>query len=357
MSLQGFQRVLVVLVIFSLLLTTGASGAAANDLMAGDVSIVMPALVVDEDAASEEEDEAAEESGGWFSNAVDSAGNIAGDVKDGVVDGAGAVWSAAEQAPGAVWNVVQQAPGAIWNVARQTPRVMSRSANGGWERVREILTTKIEVNAWPIFLEAHPILGRVLGPIVWLLTGLDPDGILSYFDIGIGLVALFIPVFKGGQTLTRSLLPWLDDAGSAAKIVRRNPGGIINGARDMIRLRRTKSIVPVAKSFSKLPDSPGVYVALDAQGNVLYVGMSNYLGNRMRQHFGSFPSKFANSTESIKILPAPSSSEARALECRLIKSLWPEFNVLHKNLRSCPAFSTILPVDAALISSRIERSV
>lgn len=325
MSLQRPQRALVVFVILSLLLSTGAGGASANRLATIEVASSSPTMVGDvEDDTEDEEDSG----GGWFSNVVDSGKNIAGAATDGVVDGAGAVWNAVEPAPGAVRNVVQQAPGAIGD-----------AVTGTWQRLREVGSKSIEVGVWADFLDDHPRIGFVLGPIVYFILGLSPDGTISFFEIGIGLVVLTIPVLKGGQALTRKLLPWADDAGSAAKVVRRNPGGIINGVADMILYRRAKVIAPIAKGFSGLPDGPGVYVALDTHGKPVYVGMSGSLRNRVPQHFGLPPSGFAPSTDSIKIMPTSSSVEARALECRLIKSFRPEFNVVHMNNKPCPSYA------------------
>lgn len=336
------ERALVLLVVLGLVLTTGAGrGAAASGLVLGKGPGITDVSVADEEVIPDDGEDDEEAGGGWFSNAAGSVKNAAGSAKDAVVDGARATWNAAEKAPG--W---------IWDTSKGAGIAIVRAITTGWERAGDVLGRNIEVPGWSEFLEDHPVIGWILGPIVWLLTGLKPDGTLAFWEAGLAVIAMAIPVVKGGQAVIRRSLPWVGDAGRAANVVRKNPAGIITGARDLVRLRLAKSIAPIAENFSRLPPGSSVYIALDAQGNPLYVGMSNHVGNRLRRHFGSVPSKFADRTESIKILPTRTSREARELECRLIKALWPEFNVLHKNPLACPVYSADLSIPAMSLTPR-----
>ena len=43
----------------------------------------------------------------------------------------------------------------------------------------------------------------------------------------------------------------------------------------------------LALKISMLPEDPGVYVMLDADGNVIYVGKAKVLKNRVKQYFYS----------------------------------------------------------------------
>ena len=41
----------------------------------------------------------------------------------------------------------------------------------------------------------------------------------------------------------------------------------------------------LSEKLKLLPEEPGVYVMLDAYGNVIYVGKARVLKNRVRQYF------------------------------------------------------------------------
>ncbi len=325
MSSQGFHRLSIALVLAGLLLSTSAGNVSAS-FMRTDVPTLSGFTMLSND------DEPDDSGGGWLDTIVETGGDIVGGTKDIVVDVAGGVWDVAQQAPGAVWDFIVGIPGAVGGLFLSA---------WGW-----LINGSIDLSGWPAFLERFPILGAILGPIVQILLGLSPDGTISYLEIGLGLIAFAVPVVKGAQVFGRGVtktLPWVDDAGDVVGAVRRNPGGLIDGISTTYRFARAKSIAPTADDFATLPGTSGVYVAVDATGQPLYVGMSSALSRRVPQHFSSSPSRFADSTARIKIIPTKSVTEALALECTLIKSVKPKFNVIHNNANACPAFLGVLP--------------
>lgn len=80
-----------------------------------------------------------------------------------------------------------------------------------------------------------------------------------------------------------------------------------------------------------LPNAPGVYEFLDANGLIIYVGKSMHLRQRVRSYFT--PSQKWEKVRSmlpfiddVRIISCDTHLEARLLECRLIKEIQPRFN-------------------------------
>lgn len=90
-----------------------------------------------------------------------------------------------------------------------------------------------------------------------------------------------------------------------------------------------------------LPDNPGVYVMLDKDGQIIYVGKAKNLKNRVRQYF-------FNSVKTAKVMAmvsniadfyyiiAPSEIDALSLENNLIKKHKPRYNILLKDDKTYP---------------------
>jgi len=90
-----------------------------------------------------------------------------------------------------------------------------------------------------------------------------------------------------------------------------------------------------------LPDKPGVYVMLDKDGQIIYVGKAKNLKNRVRQYF-------FNSVKTDKVMAmvsnvadfyyiiAPSEIDALSLENNLIKKHKPRYNILLKDDKTYP---------------------
>lgn len=90
-----------------------------------------------------------------------------------------------------------------------------------------------------------------------------------------------------------------------------------------------------------LPKDPGVYVMLDKEKNVIYVGKAKNLKNRVTQYFrnGYKTEKVAAMVMNIVdfyYVIAPSEADALVLENTLIKKYKPKYNILLKDDKSYP---------------------
>ncbi len=93
--------------------------------------------------------------------------------------------------------------------------------------------------------------------------------------------------------------------------------------------------------IKNLPTNPGVYVMLDKDGQIIYVGKAKNLKNRVRQYF-------FNSVKTEKVMAmvsniadfyyiiAPSEIDALSLENNLIKKHKPRYNILLKDDKTYP---------------------
>jgi len=97
-----------------------------------------------------------------------------------------------------------------------------------------------------------------------------------------------------------------------------------------------------AKEFvERLPNKPGVYRMLDAQGDILYVGKASNLKNRVGSYFQ--PSNvqpkvqaLIAKTANMEVTITNSETEALLLEYNLIKRHRPRFNVVLRDDKSFP---------------------
>ena len=90
-----------------------------------------------------------------------------------------------------------------------------------------------------------------------------------------------------------------------------------------------------------LPDAPGVYIMLDKDGIVIYVGKARVLKNRVRQYFHSSAKsqKVEAMVEHIAdfyYIITQSEIDALALENNLIKKYKPKYNILLKDDKTYP---------------------
>ncbi len=90
-----------------------------------------------------------------------------------------------------------------------------------------------------------------------------------------------------------------------------------------------------------LPDSPGVYIMLDRDGVVIYVGKARVLKNRVRQYFHASekPVKVQAMVEQIAdfaYVVTPSEVDALSLENTYIKKYKPKYNILLKDDKTYP---------------------
>ena len=100
--------------------------------------------------------------------------------------------------------------------------------------------------------------------------------------------------------------------------------------------------VAVIHAFWKtLPNGPGVYRMIDAEGSVLYVGKARSLKKRVASYArGVAPTariaRMISETAAMEFVTTQTETEALLLEINLIKSLKPRFNVLLRDDKSFP---------------------
>ncbi|MBQ3480845.1 MAG: excinuclease ABC subunit UvrC [Oscillospiraceae bacterium] len=91
---------------------------------------------------------------------------------------------------------------------------------------------------------------------------------------------------------------------------------------------------------NNLPLLPGVYIMLDAKGEVIYVGKAKRLKNRVVSYFrGEHPPKVAAMVDKVRdfnVIVADSEFEALVLENSLIKRHRPHYNILLKDDKGYP---------------------
>lgn len=93
---------------------------------------------------------------------------------------------------------------------------------------------------------------------------------------------------------------------------------------------------------SKLPRTPGVYIMLDKNGKVIYVGKSRSLKDRVSQYFHLSPDanlktfRMVSQIDNFETVFCDTEIEALALENTKIKQYTPKYNILLKDSKSYP---------------------
>ncbi|HSO46752.1 MAG TPA: excinuclease ABC subunit UvrC [Rhizobiaceae bacterium] len=97
----------------------------------------------------------------------------------------------------------------------------------------------------------------------------------------------------------------------------------------------------IAGFVKRLPNSPGVYRMLNAEGDVLYVGKAKSLKKRVASYAKGFGhtnriARMVRETATMEFMRTHTETEALLLEANLIKRLRPRFNVLLRDDKSFP---------------------
>ncbi len=102
----------------------------------------------------------------------------------------------------------------------------------------------------------------------------------------------------------------------------------------------------IANSLKLLPDHPGVYQFLDANGRIIYIGKAKNIKNRVQSYFNSkheyYKTKIlVQSIKKIEYHIVDSEEDALLLENNLIKTHQPKYNVLLKDDKTYPWIEVI----------------
>lgn len=97
-----------------------------------------------------------------------------------------------------------------------------------------------------------------------------------------------------------------------------------------------------SEKLKELPSSSGVYLMLDGDGQVLYVGKAKSLKNRVKQYFGKSSTKtdktmlLVEKIDDFRYILTNTEYEALILENNLIKEYKPYYNILLKDDKTYP---------------------
>ena len=98
----------------------------------------------------------------------------------------------------------------------------------------------------------------------------------------------------------------------------------------------------IAEQIRGLPNSPGVYLMKDAEGNILYVGKAANLRHRVSSYFGAGQKptpklqRMVSKVSDLDYFVTTSEQEALVLELNLIKRHHPRYNVRLKDDKTFP---------------------
>lgn len=102
----------------------------------------------------------------------------------------------------------------------------------------------------------------------------------------------------------------------------------------------SKNIEYLREKAAALPRVPGVYIMQNESGNVIYVGKSRSLRDRVSQYFHGAhdvkTSKMASSVHDFRFITCDTEMEALALENSLIKQYSPKYNIRLKDAKAYP---------------------
>lgn len=108
---------------------------------------------------------------------------------------------------------------------------------------------------------------------------------------------------------------------------------------DLIQ-EQEQAMINIRNKLALLPDLSGCYLMKNREGTIIYVGKAKVLKNRVRSYFtGSHDGKTQRLVADIRdfeYIVTGSNMEALILECNLIKTHQPKYNVLLKDDKTFP---------------------
>ncbi len=100
--------------------------------------------------------------------------------------------------------------------------------------------------------------------------------------------------------------------------------------------------IDIKQKLKTLPDKPGVYMMMDKNHEIIYVGKAVSLKNRVRQYFQSYKNHslkvkaMVSHINTFEYIITDTELEALILECNLIKENRPKYNVLLRDDKTYP---------------------
>jgi excinuclease ABC subunit C len=101
----------------------------------------------------------------------------------------------------------------------------------------------------------------------------------------------------------------------------------------------------VAQQRRELPDSPGVYLFHDGEGEILYVGKARSIRKRVASHFSGGDTRLTSRVDRIECLLTSTEAEALLAEQSFIKRHRPRFNIRLRDDKSYPYVCVSLDED------------
>ncbi len=104
----------------------------------------------------------------------------------------------------------------------------------------------------------------------------------------------------------------------------------------------------IKENLRNLPDTPGVYLHKDKEGNVIYVGKAISLKNRVRQYFQATSrmdpkvKAMVSHIAEFEYILTDTEMQALLLEAQLVKKYMPKYNVLLRDDKSFPYIKVTL---------------
>jgi excinuclease ABC subunit C len=109
--------------------------------------------------------------------------------------------------------------------------------------------------------------------------------------------------------------------------------------------RETSRAERLARQCRELPDSPGVYLFYDDDGELLYVGKARSIRKRVASHFSGGESRLTSRVDRIEMLVTATEAEALLAEQSFIKRHRPRFNIRLRDDKSYPYVCVSLDED------------